>query len=175
MVTSMDPSSGTITYRPQIQYMFSCLYPMQYLLNNTELGVWVLLRSKTPNCRESLEATLKTCVDFLLDADQEWTSPLGTTTAPSSARSACTSTKWGPRSWAESVWRAFSHTYTFFFFLLLISRATGWPVPAGTNHAPNRTQPQDQDLRRCQSFQSNREVVKCSRYITALYTVVFVN
>ncbi|XP_075892035.1 zona pellucida-like domain-containing protein 1 [Nelusetta ayraudi] len=39
MVTSMDPSSGTITYRPQIQYMFSCLYPMQYLLNNTELGV----------------------------------------------------------------------------------------------------------------------------------------
>lgn len=38
-VTSMDPSSGTITYRPQIEYKFSCRYPMQYLLNNTELGV----------------------------------------------------------------------------------------------------------------------------------------
>ncbi|KAG7243175.1 hypothetical protein INR49_016550 [Caranx melampygus] len=28
-----------ITYRPQILYKFSCRYPMQYLLNNTELGV----------------------------------------------------------------------------------------------------------------------------------------
>lgn len=38
-VTSVDPSAGMITYRPQILYKFSCLYPMQYLLNNTELGV----------------------------------------------------------------------------------------------------------------------------------------
>ncbi|XP_070685952.1 zona pellucida-like domain-containing protein 1 [Pempheris klunzingeri] len=38
-VTSIDPSAGMITYRPQILYKFSCLYPMQYLLNNTELGV----------------------------------------------------------------------------------------------------------------------------------------
>lgn len=40
-VKSVDSSGGMITYRPQIQYRFSCLYPMQYLLNNTELGVWV--------------------------------------------------------------------------------------------------------------------------------------
>ncbi|XP_077421150.1 zona pellucida-like domain-containing protein 1 isoform X1 [Vanacampus margaritifer] len=38
-VTSIDPSAGMITYRPQLLYMFSCLYPMQYILNNTELGV----------------------------------------------------------------------------------------------------------------------------------------
>ncbi|KAF7660805.1 hypothetical protein LDENG_00275010 [Lucifuga dentata] len=38
-VTSMDPSGGTITYREQIMYLFSCLYPMQYMLNNTQLGV----------------------------------------------------------------------------------------------------------------------------------------
>lgn len=38
-VRSIDPSGGMITYRPQIQYRFSCLYPMQYLLNNTELNV----------------------------------------------------------------------------------------------------------------------------------------
>ncbi|XP_070826187.1 zona pellucida-like domain-containing protein 1 [Chaetodon trifascialis] len=38
-ITSVDPSAGMITYRPQILYKFSCLYPMQYLLNNTELGV----------------------------------------------------------------------------------------------------------------------------------------
>ncbi|KAM6987501.1 zona pellucida-like domain-containing protein 1 [Tautogolabrus adspersus] len=39
MVTSKDPGQGPITYREQILYMFSCLYPMQYLLNNTELAV----------------------------------------------------------------------------------------------------------------------------------------
>uniref|UniRef100_A0A8C4NMP7 Si:dkey-4p15.5 n=2 Tax=Dicentrarchus labrax TaxID=13489 RepID=A0A8C4NMP7_DICLA len=38
-VTSVDPSAGMITYRPQILYKFSCLYPMQYLLNNTQLAV----------------------------------------------------------------------------------------------------------------------------------------
>ncbi|XP_061917814.1 zona pellucida-like domain-containing protein 1 [Entelurus aequoreus] len=38
-VTSIDPSSGMITYRSQLYYKFSCLYPMQYLLNNTQLGV----------------------------------------------------------------------------------------------------------------------------------------
>ncbi|XP_061575526.1 zona pellucida-like domain-containing protein 1 [Cololabis saira] len=38
-VTSIDPSAGTITYRRQILYKFSCNYPMQYLLNNTKLGV----------------------------------------------------------------------------------------------------------------------------------------
>ncbi|XP_054650846.1 zona pellucida-like domain-containing protein 1 [Dunckerocampus dactyliophorus] len=38
-VTSIDPSAGMITYRPQLFYKFSCLYPMQYLLNNTQLGV----------------------------------------------------------------------------------------------------------------------------------------
>ncbi|GAA6225720.1 zona pellucida-like domain-containing protein 1 [Lates japonicus] len=38
-ITSVDPAAGMITYRPQILYKFSCRYPMQYLLNNTELGV----------------------------------------------------------------------------------------------------------------------------------------
>ncbi|XP_038548433.1 zona pellucida-like domain-containing protein 1 [Micropterus salmoides] len=38
-VTSLDPTAGMITYRPQIVYKFSCLYPMQYLLNNSEVSV----------------------------------------------------------------------------------------------------------------------------------------
>ncbi|XP_069004438.1 zona pellucida-like domain-containing protein 1 [Embiotoca jacksoni] len=38
-VTSVDPSVGVITYRQQIFYKFSCKYPMQYLVNNTQLGV----------------------------------------------------------------------------------------------------------------------------------------
>ncbi|KAM4567015.1 zona pellucida-like domain-containing protein 1 [Odontesthes bonariensis] len=39
IITSIDPSAGMITYRPQILYKFSCNYPMQYLLNNTQLSV----------------------------------------------------------------------------------------------------------------------------------------
>ncbi|KAM9359549.1 zona pellucida-like domain-containing protein 1 [Symphorus nematophorus] len=38
-VTPVASSAGMITYRRQILYKFSCLYPMQYLLNNTKLGV----------------------------------------------------------------------------------------------------------------------------------------
>ncbi|CAL8353223.1 unnamed protein product [Lota lota] len=38
-VNSQDPSAGIITYRKQIMYKFSCLYPLQYLVNNTKLGV----------------------------------------------------------------------------------------------------------------------------------------
>ncbi|XP_029302363.1 zona pellucida-like domain-containing protein 1 [Cottoperca gobio] len=38
-VTSIDPTPGVITYLPQILYKFSCFYPMQYLLNNTQLSV----------------------------------------------------------------------------------------------------------------------------------------
>ncbi|MEQ2227146.1 hypothetical protein ILYODFUR_034787 [Ilyodon furcidens] len=38
-IMSVDLAAGMITYRPQIQYMFSCKYPMQYLINNTQLSV----------------------------------------------------------------------------------------------------------------------------------------
>ncbi|XP_069390698.1 zona pellucida-like domain-containing protein 1 isoform X1 [Paralichthys olivaceus] len=38
-INSLDLSVSTITYRPQITYMFSCRYPMQYVLNNTEVAV----------------------------------------------------------------------------------------------------------------------------------------
>lgn len=38
-LNSIDTSTGMITYSPQILYKFSCLYPMQYLLNNTEMAV----------------------------------------------------------------------------------------------------------------------------------------
>ncbi|XP_037533505.1 zona pellucida-like domain-containing protein 1 [Nematolebias whitei] len=38
-VTAIDPSAGTITYRSQILYYFSCYYPLHYVLNNTQLSV----------------------------------------------------------------------------------------------------------------------------------------
>ncbi|XP_066506224.1 zona pellucida-like domain-containing protein 1 [Hoplias malabaricus] len=39
MVNSMGPFSGIITYRSEIIYLFSCSYPLQYLINNTETSV----------------------------------------------------------------------------------------------------------------------------------------
>lgn len=49
-VTSSDPSAGAITYRSQLLYKFSCYYPLQYLLNNTQVSVWVLFAApKHPN------------------------------------------------------------------------------------------------------------------------------
>lgn len=39
MVCSEDPGSGTITYHEEVMYQFSCHYPLQYLVNNTQMSV----------------------------------------------------------------------------------------------------------------------------------------
>ncbi|XP_063060230.1 zona pellucida-like domain-containing protein 1 [Engraulis encrasicolus] len=39
IINSRDPSAGTITYRKEMMYFFSCRYPLQYLVNNTEMRV----------------------------------------------------------------------------------------------------------------------------------------
>uniref|UniRef100_A0AAR2M4V3 ZP domain-containing protein n=1 Tax=Pygocentrus nattereri TaxID=42514 RepID=A0AAR2M4V3_PYGNA len=39
MVNSIDPSAGIITYHSEMLYLFSCRYPLQYLINNTETSV----------------------------------------------------------------------------------------------------------------------------------------
>ncbi|XP_008307676.1 zona pellucida-like domain-containing protein 1 [Cynoglossus semilaevis] len=38
-IGSIDSSIGTITYRSGLQYLFSCFYPMQYLLKDQRLNV----------------------------------------------------------------------------------------------------------------------------------------
>eukprot|EP00064_Thunnus_orientalis_P000554 superscaffoldBa00000028_g555 len=39
MICSEDPSTGAITYHQEVMYRFSCNYPLQYLINNTEMSV----------------------------------------------------------------------------------------------------------------------------------------
>ncbi|KAG7471326.1 hypothetical protein MATL_G00123410 [Megalops atlanticus] len=39
MINSVDPNAGTITYRQEMMYIFSCRYPLQYLVNNTRMSV----------------------------------------------------------------------------------------------------------------------------------------
>ncbi|XP_034540251.1 zona pellucida-like domain-containing protein 1 [Notolabrus celidotus] len=39
MVCSKDPTTGAITYHQEVMYQFSCRYPLQYLVNNTQMSV----------------------------------------------------------------------------------------------------------------------------------------
>ncbi|XP_040907911.1 zona pellucida-like domain-containing protein 1 [Toxotes jaculatrix] len=39
MVCSEDPTTGAITYHQEVMYRFSCRYPLQYLVNNTQMSV----------------------------------------------------------------------------------------------------------------------------------------
>ncbi|KAK7904315.1 hypothetical protein WMY93_016922 [Mugilogobius chulae] len=38
-ISSYDPANGAITYHQEVMYLFSCRYPLQYLINNTEMNV----------------------------------------------------------------------------------------------------------------------------------------
>ncbi|XP_062242296.1 zona pellucida-like domain-containing protein 1 [Platichthys flesus] len=69
VINSIDPASGMITYRPQIMYMFSCRYPMQYLLNNTEVavsGVKVAMRGNNGSFISSLDLKLYNDEQYLV-------------------------------------------------------------------------------------------------------------
>lgn len=39
MVCSKDPGAGSVTYHQEMMYKFSCHYPLQYLVNNTQMSV----------------------------------------------------------------------------------------------------------------------------------------
>ncbi|XP_053560839.1 zona pellucida-like domain-containing protein 1 [Bombina bombina] len=39
IIKSKDPNVGVITYSPELKYLYSCNYPLEYLMNNTRLDV----------------------------------------------------------------------------------------------------------------------------------------
>ncbi|XP_070694792.1 zona pellucida-like domain-containing protein 1 [Pempheris klunzingeri] len=39
VVRSVDPTTGTITYNAELKYYYSCAYPLEYLINNTQIDV----------------------------------------------------------------------------------------------------------------------------------------
>ncbi|XP_041850948.1 zona pellucida-like domain-containing protein 1 [Melanotaenia boesemani] len=39
VVRSFDPTTGTITYNAELKYFYSCAYPLEYLINNTQVDV----------------------------------------------------------------------------------------------------------------------------------------
>ncbi|XP_041858099.1 zona pellucida-like domain-containing protein 1 [Melanotaenia boesemani] len=38
-VRSFDPTTGAITYNAELKYFYSCAYPLEYLVNNTQINV----------------------------------------------------------------------------------------------------------------------------------------
>ncbi|XP_028320302.1 zona pellucida-like domain-containing protein 1 isoform X2 [Gouania willdenowi] len=70
-IVAIDPSAGQITYREQIIYKYSCNYPMQYLINNTELAVsGVKVAIKDNN------GSFITTLSMALYKDQNYSTPL---------------------------------------------------------------------------------------------------
>ncbi|XP_008288602.1 zona pellucida-like domain-containing protein 1 [Stegastes partitus] len=39
VIRSIDPTTGTITYNAELKYYYSCAYPLEYLINNTQIDV----------------------------------------------------------------------------------------------------------------------------------------
>ncbi|KAK7156315.1 hypothetical protein R3I94_006409 [Phoxinus phoxinus] len=39
VVRSFDPTLGTVTYNAELKYFYSCAYPLEYLVNNTQVDV----------------------------------------------------------------------------------------------------------------------------------------
>ena len=39
IIRSNDPTTGTITYNAELKYFYSCAYPLEYLVNNTQIDV----------------------------------------------------------------------------------------------------------------------------------------
>ncbi|XP_020487618.1 zona pellucida-like domain-containing protein 1 [Labrus bergylta] len=39
VIRSVDPTTGAITYNAELKYYYSCAYPLEYLINNTQIDV----------------------------------------------------------------------------------------------------------------------------------------
>nr|XP_020441920.1 zona pellucida-like domain-containing protein 1 [Monopterus albus] len=71
MVKSFDPTTGTVTYNTELKYYYSCSYPLEYILNNTEVDV----------TGQSIAATLNngsflSTLSMKLFSDTTYTTPL---------------------------------------------------------------------------------------------------
>uniref|UniRef100_A0A667ZLR0 ZP domain-containing protein n=1 Tax=Myripristis murdjan TaxID=586833 RepID=A0A667ZLR0_9TELE len=70
-VRSSDPTTGTITYNAELKYYYSCAYPLEYLINNTQMDVSASSISMTDN-NGSFISTLS----LELFSDSSYTKPL---------------------------------------------------------------------------------------------------
>uniref|UniRef100_A0A3B4T297 Si:ch211-103f14.3 n=1 Tax=Seriola dumerili TaxID=41447 RepID=A0A3B4T297_SERDU len=46
VVHSHDPTTGIVTYNAELKYYYSCAYPLEYLINNTQVEVYHVLMDR---------------------------------------------------------------------------------------------------------------------------------
>ncbi|XP_049580883.1 zona pellucida-like domain-containing protein 1 [Syngnathus scovelli] len=70
-VRSSDPTVGTITYNAELKYFYSCAYPLEYLLNNTQVDV-----SSASIALKDNNGSFISTLSMTLFQDENYTSPL---------------------------------------------------------------------------------------------------
>ncbi|XP_069390340.1 zona pellucida-like domain-containing protein 1 [Paralichthys olivaceus] len=71
LVRSFDPTIGTITYNAELKYYYSCAYPLEYLINNTQVDV----SSSTTAVKDNNGSFIST-LSMALYKDDKYAEPL---------------------------------------------------------------------------------------------------
>ncbi|XP_072514293.1 zona pellucida-like domain-containing protein 1 [Salminus brasiliensis] len=71
VVRSYDPTIGTVTYNAELKYFYSCAYPLEYLINNTEMDV-----SSTSIAMKDGNGSFISTLSLRLFSDVNFTKPL---------------------------------------------------------------------------------------------------
>ncbi|XP_074514898.1 zona pellucida-like domain-containing protein 1 [Sebastes fasciatus] len=67
VVRSVDPTSGMVTYNAELKYYYSCAYPLEYLINNTQIDVSassIAIRDNNGSFISTLSMTLFNDADY---------------------------------------------------------------------------------------------------------------
>ncbi|XP_037646029.1 zona pellucida-like domain-containing protein 1 [Sebastes umbrosus] len=67
VVRSFDTTSGMVTYNAELKYYYSCAYPLEYLINNTQIDVSassIAIRDNNGSFISTLSMTLFNDVDY---------------------------------------------------------------------------------------------------------------
>ncbi|XP_072252952.1 zona pellucida-like domain-containing protein 1 [Leuresthes tenuis] len=71
VVRSIDLTTGTITYNAELKYLYSCAYPLEYLINNTQIDV-----SSSSIAIKDNNGSFISTLSMELFSDANYTSPM---------------------------------------------------------------------------------------------------
>ncbi|XP_054462102.1 zona pellucida-like domain-containing protein 1 [Anoplopoma fimbria] len=71
VVRSFDPTTGMITYNAELKYYYSCAYPLEYLINNTQVDV-----SSSSIALKDNNGSFISTLSMALYQDMKYTTPL---------------------------------------------------------------------------------------------------
>uniref|UniRef100_A0A3B5ADK4 Si:ch211-103f14.3 n=1 Tax=Stegastes partitus TaxID=144197 RepID=A0A3B5ADK4_9TELE len=70
VVHSHDPTTGIVTYNTELKYYYSCAYPLEYLINNTQVdvsGSSIAVRDNNGSFISTLSMELFSCLEYKSD------------------------------------------------------------------------------------------------------------